>query len=82
LLNYSGIKLDLINYVCDAAPSKQEHFMPGSHIPIKHPNYLVENKVDYLLILPWNIASEVKKQLSLLGVTSKFLVAVPEIKIL
>lgn len=82
LLNYSGIKLDLINYVCDAAPSKQGHFMPGSHIPIKHPNYLVENKVDYLLILPWNIASEVKKQLSLLGVTSKFLVAVPEIKIL
>jgi hypothetical protein len=82
LLNYSGIKLDLVDYVCDAAPSKQGLFMPGSHIPIKHPSYLEENKVDYILILPWNIASEIKQQLAFLNPTSKFIVAVPDIKIL
>ncbi len=82
LLNYSGIKLDLIDYVCDAAVAKQEHFMPGSHIPIKHPSYLEENKVDFILILPWNISSEIKQQLSFLDSTSKFVISVPEIKIL
>ena len=82
LLNYAGIKLDLIDYVCDAAAAKQEHFMPGSHIPIKHPSYLEENKVDFILILPWNISSEIKKQLSFLDSTSKFVVSVPDIKIL
>ena len=82
LLNYAGIKLDLIDYVCDAAAAKQEHFMPGSHIPIKHPSYLEENKVDFILILPWNISSEIKKQLSFLNSTSKFVVSVPDIKIL
>lgn len=82
LLNYSGVKPDLIDYVCDAAMSKQEHFMPGSHIPIKHPSYLEQHKVDYLLILPWNIASEIKQQLSFLNSTSKFVVAVPHIKLL
>lgn len=82
LLNYSGIKLDLIDYVCDAAPSKQEHFMPGSHIPIKHPSYLEQHKVDFILILPWNIAPEIKQQLSFLDSVSKFIVAVPDMKIL
>ena len=82
LLNYAGIKLDLINYVCDAAEAKQEHFMPGSHIPIKHPSYLEDNKVDFILILPWNISSEIKQQLSFLNSTSKFVVSVPDIKIL
>jgi SAM-dependent methyltransferase len=82
LLNYSGIKLDLIDYVCDAAAAKQEHFMPGSHIPIKHPSYLEENKVDFIMILPWNISSEIKQQLSFLDSTSKFVVSVPYIKIL
>ncbi len=82
LLNYSGIKLDLIDYVCDAAVAKQEHFMPGSHIPIKHPSYLEENKVDFILILPWNISSEIKQQLSFLDSTSKFVISVPDIKIL
>lgn len=82
LLNYAGIKLDLIDYVCDAAAAKQEHFMPGSHIPIKHPSYLEDNKVDFILILPWNISSEIKQQLSFLESTSKFVVSVPDIKIL
>ena len=56
LLNYAGIKPDLLPYVCDAAPSKQGKFMPGSHIPICQPAELVKRKPDTVLILPWNIS--------------------------
>ena len=59
LLNYAGVKPDLIKFVCDAAESKQDKFMPGSHIPIVAPTLLKEFKPDYVVILPWNIASEV-----------------------
>ena len=64
LLNYAGVKPDLLPYVCDAAPSKQGKFMPGSHIPIFHPDEIMKNKPDVIIILPWNIAPEVKKQLA------------------
>ena len=83
LLNYAGIKKDLISFVCDGAIAKQGQFMPGSHIPIVQPNFLKKNKIDYLLILPWNISNEIKEQNSKLkkyGV--RFLVAVPNLKIL
>ena len=80
LLNYSGIKVDLIDYVCDAAESKQNHFMPGSHIPIMPPDYLKVCPVDYIIILPWNLANEIKKQLSFFAHSSKFIVAVPDLK--
>jgi hypothetical protein len=83
LLNYSGIKTDLIPYVCDAAVSKQGKYMPGSHIPIFSPDKLREEKADYILILPWNIASEIiEKNLKLEKNNSKFMIAVPDIKIL
>jgi hypothetical protein len=59
LLNYAGLKPDLLPYVCDAAPSKQGKFLPGSHIPICAPSLLSELKPDVVLILPWNIAAEV-----------------------
>ncbi|MDD2747169.1 MAG: class I SAM-dependent methyltransferase [Acidithiobacillus ferrooxidans] len=62
LLNYAGIKPDLLPYVCDAAPSKQGKFLPGSHIPILPPAVLKERRPDIVLILPWNIADEVKGQ--------------------
>src|SRR3974377_636063 len=58
LLNYAGVKPDLIPFVCDAATAKQGKFMPGSHIPIQPPRMLAEQRPDYLLILPWNISSE------------------------
>lgn len=64
LLNYAGIRPDLIPFVCDAAPSKQGKFMPGSHIPILSADILSREKPDFILILPWNIASEVKSQLA------------------
>ena len=82
MLNYAGVKPDLLPFVCDAAPAKQGKFMPGSHIPIMHPDYLNEVKPDYVIILPWNLASEVSTQLiEVRGWGGKFVTAVPELKI-
>ena len=64
LLNYCGIKSDLINFVVDANPAKQDKFLPGSHIPVKDEQYLKDSQPDYIIILPWNIHLEIKKQLS------------------
>lgn len=62
LLNFAGITADLIPFVCDAAPSKQGKFLPGSHIPVLPPAALAAKKPDYVVILPWNIAAEVITQ--------------------
>lgn len=80
LLNYAGVKPDLLPFVCDAAPAKQGKFMPGSHIPILPPKVLQEQRPDYVLILPWNIADEIKKQLAGLAEQgSHFVTAVPRL---
>jgi hypothetical protein len=82
LLNYAGIKSDLLSFVCDAAKSKQGHFMPGSHIPILPPDHLVSEQPDFVLILPWNIADEVKIQLAgILKKNTKFVTAIPTLSI-
>jgi SAM-dependent methyltransferase len=80
LLNYAGIKPDLLPFVCDAAIAKQNKLMPGSHIPILNPAAIVEAKPDYVLILPWNIAEEVKAQLSQDLLNTQFVTAVPELR--
>jgi hypothetical protein len=83
LLNYAGIKKDLISCVYDAAKAKQGRFMPGSHIPILPPNQLYKSRADYILILPWNIASEVKKKIIIKKKNkTKFVISVPNLKIL
>ena len=83
LLNYAGVKPDLVEFVCDAAQAKQSKFMPGSHIPILHPSEMLTRLFDYVLILPWNIADEVIKQNSQLVSRGKqFVTAVPLLKIL
>jgi hypothetical protein len=83
LMNYAGIKNDLIDFVCDAAPSKQGKFMPGSHIEILSPAELSERKPDWVIILPWNISEEVvKQQQQVLSWGGRFVIAVPELKIL
>jgi SAM-dependent methyltransferase len=80
LLNYGGVKPDLLPFVCDAAPSKQNHFMPGSHVPILAPAALREHKPDVVLILPWNIAGEVAQQHSYISEWGgRFVVAVPKL---
>jgi SAM-dependent methyltransferase len=83
LLNYAGVKPDLLPMVCDAATAKQGKFMPGSHIPIVKPDTLREIKPDIVLVLPWNLAEEVADQLSHVGEWGgRFAIAVPELKIL
>lgn len=80
LLNYAGVKPDLLPFVCDAAPAKQGKFMPGSHIPILAPTAMLDRRPDCLLILPWNIAKEVKQQNSqITQLGTKFVVAVPKL---
>lgn len=64
LLNYAGIDSDLIEYVVDLNPHKQNKLLPGSRIPVVDLDYLIRSKPDVLLVLPWNIAIEVKSQLS------------------
>ena len=79
LINYAGIRPDLLSLVFDAAPSKQGKYMPGSHIPILPPDQLFLAEVDFVLVLPWNIAEEVKQQNDQLvkkGV--QFIKAIPE----
>ena len=82
LLNFAGVKSDLLSFVCDAAPAKQNKYMPGSHIPILSPDRILETNPDYILILPWNIAEEVVEQFEGTFKTSNFVVAVPCLKVL
>lgn len=83
LLNYAGVRPDLLPFVCDAAPSKQGKYLPGNHIPVLPPERMNGANPDFILILPWNIAPEVTAQLRGAGIdTAKFVVAVPELKVL
>ncbi len=63
LLNYCGIRTDLLDYTVDRSPHKQGMYLPGSHIPIFHPDHLAETRPDIVLILPWNLQEEVASQL-------------------
>jgi len=83
LLNYGGVKPDLLPFVCDASPSKQGKFLPGSHIPILAPPALSESRPDVVLILPWNIADEIAEQHSYIkSWGGQFVLVVPQIRIL
>jgi SAM-dependent methyltransferase len=64
LLNYCGITSKQIPFTVDLSPHKQGHFLPGSHIPIYSPEKIQEFKPDYLLVLPWNLKTEIQKQMS------------------
>lgn len=82
LLNYAGVRPDLLPYVVDLNPAKQDKYLPGSRIPILAPAVLLEKRPDYLVILPWNIAAEVRQQNAWLAeLGTKFVTAVPRLKI-
>jgi hypothetical protein len=82
LMNFAGIRPDLISFVVDKNPAKQGKFMPGSRIPILAPTALESDRPDYLVILPWNIAAEVREQNSrLLDLGTKFVTAVPGLEV-
>ncbi len=82
LLNYAGVKTDLLPFVCDAASSKQGKYLPGSHLPIVPPSVLWEHKPDLVLILPWNLAAEVvEQQGSIRDWGGRFVAAVPRLEV-
>lgn len=83
LLNYAGVKPDLLPFICDASAFKQGKFLPGSHIPIMPPEILFERKPDYVLIPPWNIAEEIMEQNNNVREQgTNFVIAVPSLQIL
>jgi len=83
LLNYAGVRSDLLPYVVDRNPAKQGKYLPGSHIPIVDESRILEFRPDYVIILPWNIHDEVMKQLSYIrDWGGKFVKAVPELDVL
>ena len=82
LLNYAGVKPDLVEFVCDLAQAKQNKFMPGSHIPICNPKQVNWSELDFVVVLPWNIASEIKAQLfAHLKSGALFVTAVPKLTV-
>jgi 2-polyprenyl-3-methyl-5-hydroxy-6-metoxy-1,4-benzoquinol methylase len=82
LLNYCGIKNDLINFVVDANPHKQNKFLPASHIPVVNEDELKKVKPDFVIILPWNLKTEITAQLNYIKEWGgKFVVAIPELEI-
>ncbi len=82
LLNYCGIKSDLLPFTVDLSPHKQGHYLPGSRIPIHHPDLIKKVKPEYLLILPWNLKDEIMQQMSCIREwNGKFVVPIPKLTI-
>ncbi len=82
LLNYTGIKSDLIPFVVDRSPYKRNMYLPGSHIPIVEESEIQKLKPNYILILPWNIKDEITNQLTYVKKWKcKFIVAIPKLEI-
>lgn len=83
LLNYCGIRTDLLDYTCDRSPYKQGLFLPGTHIPIYHPDKIKETQPDYLLILPWNLKEEIIQQMAYIREWGgKFVVPIPQVEVI
>jgi 2-polyprenyl-3-methyl-5-hydroxy-6-metoxy-1,4-benzoquinol methylase len=82
LMNYAGIRPDLIALVADRNPAKQGKYMPGSRIPIVDELQLKNYEPDYVIILPWNLKTEVMRQLEYIGAWGgRFVMAVPHLEI-
>ena len=83
LLNYCGVRTDLLDYTVDRSPHKQGRFLPGTRIPIHGPDRLRETRPDYVLILPWNLKDEIVEQMAdVRSWGGRFVVAIPEVKVL
>lgn len=82
LLNYAGVKPDLLPCVVDASPHKQGLYLPGSHVPVVAESRLHEEKPDFVLILPWNLRPEITAQLAYIGDWGgRFVTAVPRLEV-
>jgi 2-polyprenyl-3-methyl-5-hydroxy-6-metoxy-1,4-benzoquinol methylase len=83
LLNYCGVRSDLLEFTVDRSPHKQGRFLPGVHIPILAPEAIAQARPDYVLILPWNLQDEIVEQLD--GIRAwggRFVVPIPETRVL
>jgi 2-polyprenyl-3-methyl-5-hydroxy-6-metoxy-1,4-benzoquinol methylase len=82
LLNYCGVGRDFIDYTVDRNPYKQGLFLPGTHIPILHPDKIRETQPDYVLILPWNLREEIMFQMAYIAEWGgQFVVPIPEVRV-
>jgi 2-polyprenyl-3-methyl-5-hydroxy-6-metoxy-1,4-benzoquinol methylase len=80
LLNYCGVKKDLISFVVDANPNKQDKFLPGSHIPVVSEEQLKKFHPDFVIIFPWNLSAEIMNQLRYIrDWGGKFLIPIPSV---
>jgi hypothetical protein len=83
LLNYCGIRTDLVDYTVDRSPHKQGLFLPGTHIPVHAPERLRQTRPDFVLILPWNLKDEIVAQMAdVHGWGGKFIVPIPRLEII
>jgi hypothetical protein len=83
LLNYCGVRTDFLDYTVDANPHKQDHFLPGTHIPIHHPDKIRETRPHYVLILPWNIREEIIAQMAYIREWGgRFVVPIPRTEVI
>jgi hypothetical protein len=83
LLHYCGIGKDLIQYTVDRSPHKQGRFLPGTHIPIFHPDRIRETRPDYVIVLPWNLKDEIVQQLEYIRAWGgRFVVPIPKVLVL
>ena len=82
LLNFCGVKKDLLQYTVDRSPHKQNHFLPGTHIPIFAPETIEHTKPDYVLILAWNLKNEIADQMSVVrNWGGKFVLPIPTLEV-
>ena len=82
LLNYAGVRADLLPYVVDASPHKQGRFLPGSRIPVVAEDHLRADRPDVVVILPWNLRAEITAQLAYIRAWGgRFAVAVPRLEL-
>src|SRR5665647_2793501 len=82
LLNYCGIRTDFLDYTVDRNPAKQGKYLPGTHLPIMHPDVIKQRKPDYILILPWNIKDEIMQQLGYIREWGgRFIIPIPTVTV-
>ena len=82
LLNYCGIGRDFLDYTVDLSPHKQSRFLPGTHLPIFHPDRIRATRPDYVLVLPWNLREEICAQIGYIREWGgRFVIPIPEAEI-
>ncbi len=82
LLNYCGVRPDLLPFTVDRSPHKQGRYLPGTRVPIFAPEKVFETRPDYVLILPWNLEGEIREQLAGIGEWGgRFVVPIPSLDV-